>query len=221
MPRRRIAVVAITVLVGGLLTMVPRSTATGMNVGGVRKAIERMTDVHMAKFHGEDSTPFFEMFLAAGRQTVVTKVGPECTLYDFRTKRMTVFRPDEAPRTGPLPASGFDSCEEFMLQTFETIFVNVSEKDSLSETEYVASDRPGEYWAVYELTQTGSQRAGLPRLGQWKVFFNPVLKVPEKIEYTARPSTPGLAPAQVQVTRLRYLNRSQMDDTITALSSGE
>lgn len=221
MPRRKIAVVGITLLVGGLLTMVPRSTATGMNVGGVRKAIERMTDVHMAKFHGEDSTPFFEMFLAAGRQTVVTKVGPERTLYDFRTKRMTVFGPDAAPRTGPLPASGFDSCEEFMLRTFETIFVNVSEKDSLSETEYVASDRPGEYWAVYELTQTGSQGAGLPRLGQWKVFFNPVLKVPEKIEYIARPSAQGLAPAQVQVTRLRYLNRSQMDDTITALSSGE
>jgi len=221
MPRRRIAVVAIAVVVGGLLTVVPRSTATGMSVGGVRKAIERMTNVHMAKFHGGDSTPFFEMFLAVGRQTVVTKVGPERTLYDFRTRRMTVFRPDKAPRTAPLPASGFGSCEEFMTQIFETIFVNVSEKDSLSETEYVASDQPGEYWAVYELTQTGSQRDGLPRLGQWRVFFNSVRQVPEKIEYIARPSAPDLAPAQVQVTRLRHLTRSQMDDAITALSSAE
>jgi hypothetical protein len=216
--RNKIALAIAAVIVGGVLSIIPLSTATGgMNVGGVRKAVGRIHNVHITRSQSEGSVPYFEMWLAADRQTVVTKVDKEYTVHEFGKRLITVYTPGSPPRTMPQPAETSDSCRKFMTAVFRNmIFAHASETDSFSQAQYVASDRPGENWSMYELTQTGAGRGVASPRRQWKVFFDQILELPVKIEYSGQPSS-GYGPVEVQVTKFMYLTRSAMDSEIKAL----
>jgi len=69
---------------------------------------------------------------------------------------------------------------------------------------------------MYELTQTDAGRGVASPRRQWKVFFDQILELPVKIEYSGQPSS-GDGPAEVQVTKFTYLTRSAMDSEIEAL----
>lgn len=216
--RNKSALAIAAVIVGGVLSLIPLSTATGeMDVGRVRKAVGRIHNVHITRSQSEGSAPYFEMWLAADRQTVVTKVDKEYTVHEFGKRLTTVYTPGSPPRTGPLPAEASDNCREFMTTVFRNmIFAHASETDRFSQAQYVASDRPGENWSMYELTQTDAGRGVASSRRQWKVFFDQILELPVKIKYSGQPSS-GDGPIEVQVTKFTYLTRSAMESEIEAL----
>ncbi|MEN6577833.1 MAG: hypothetical protein ABFD90_15925 [Phycisphaerales bacterium] len=220
-PRSRIALAAAVVLVAGLLAINPLSTATGMNVEKLRKAVGQMPNVRITNSREDNSAPFFEMWFATDRQIVATKVGEERIVYECGKRRKTVYTPGSPPRPGSLRQEESDSCTEFMTWAFMEIFTGVSsEKDSLSEVEHVASGRPGEYWSAYELTQKNRDSEGAPFVRRWKVHFDPIRRLPMRVEYSrqfsSEPST-----TEVRVTEFTYLTQSAMDGEITALTSAE
>jgi len=96
--RNKSALTIVAVIVGGALSLIPLSTATGeMDVGRVQKAVGRIRNVHITRSQSEGSAPYFEMWLAADRQTVVTKVDTEYTVHEFGKRLITVYTPGSPP----------------------------------------------------------------------------------------------------------------------------
>lgn len=220
-PHSRIAIVATVVFLSGILAMLPLSRATGMSVDGIRKAVGRMPNVRLTRSNGEDSQPFFEMLLATNRKIIVTTIGNERTLRDYDKGCKTVFSPGKPARTGSLLAEESDGCEKFMTRILDEVFGHASARSNLSESqaEHASSGRPGERWSVYELTREDpADGAAAPR--RWKVYLDPVRKLPMKIEYSQRPPT-GFGPDVIQVTEFTYLTQSAMDEAIAARAPTE
>ncbi len=211
-PRIKTALLAAAVLAMMLLALLPQPAATGMNAGHIRRAVEQMNNVYIARFHGDNPQPSQEMWVAKDRQIVAMETDAGRTICD--PKQKTVVIPGCAPYTVKLEPDGSESCTKLLNQMLGMVFAGLSEDDALSEKAPVASDRPGECWSVYECTRTRSTHAGIPVVHQWRIYLNPALQ-PVRIEYSQEHGG-QLPPARIQTTRFEYLTSSAMDQALTA-----
>lgn len=197
--------------------LVNAPTATGMSVRSLMRAVERAANVHVANWHGDNPQPGSEIWRAKDLGVFAMKNGDECTVYDLgkRTKRM--IHPDLGPGDPVrLKSPELERCRTFMHESLGSLFGAALPDDDLSPSADVPSDRPEGKLSVYELTRENRSSRGDSVLHQWRVFIDPALGLPVRIEYSRRePEQPTWEP--MGVTTFHYPSAIDMDSEITVL----
>ncbi len=198
--------------------MMNASTATGMSVRDLLRAVERAANVHVISRYGDLPQPSHEMWVARDPDMFAIRTGAECTVYDLGKRNKRVIRPDLGPGASvKLTRQEFDRGTTLMRESLGNIFGNALPDDNFSPAGDVPSDRPGGLWSVYELTQRYRTSSGVAMLYRWRVFIDPALQLPVRIECLHRDSE-ELPWRSAGVTTFTYPSETEMENEIRALS---
>jgi hypothetical protein len=210
----RVAVAGIVMVALVALLRMTAPTASGTNVGHVRKAIEKAPNVHIV-VTDRQAALVQELLIARRSNRLVGRTAQECALYDLDHDLKQTIEP-QAGIGAPTELSKLehDWARQVMASCLLDVLERVSPDTKLRPPVDNAGGETRKGLDIYELPR--SQQAGDSRVHdrRW-AYLDPVTGLPQKVEFYRRgPSDPEWR--LLTTTVYTYPTEQEMDDSLQA-----
>ncbi len=215
-PVARMAGVGIVVVVLAALLRTTVPTASGTNVGQVRKAVDKAPNIRVVATNPQTGL-VQELLIARGSDRLVHRTTIECALYDLKQDRKQIIGPQTGVGAPTTKLSKFehDKARRLMANCLFDVLGRIAPDTQLHPSADNTGTETEKGLDVYELRR--SQPAGKSLVhDRWRVYIDPATGLPRKTESYHR-GPPDLEWRLVRTTVYTYPDEQEMHDSIRAL----